>query len=262
MSLTSIDFRGRSRSLTLLVKRELKMRYKGSFLGYAWTILDPLLLAFIYWLVFGLLMRSRTGGSDPYLVFLLAGLLPWRWFTGTLTNGSRAFKRDTKLLKSAGLPRYMWVLRTVVAEWVEYLLSLPVLIFFIVILAAKPSLIHLPYFLLGMAIQFVLALGLVLMLAPARILVPDVKNVIANVTRLGFYASPVIYGLPVVPEQLRWVFYANPMAGILELNRYWIFPEQFIGWAPVAVSALAALVMLVLGWWVFRRLEGQVLKEM
>src|SRR3954470_14729455 len=94
----------RRRAVRLLVARDLKVRYASSALGYLWSILEPLLLAGIYWFIFTQVF-TRTVGAEPYIVFLLAGLLPWTWFNGAVTDAARALHTEAKLVRSTNVPR-------------------------------------------------------------------------------------------------------------------------------------------------------------
>ena len=121
----------RRRAIKLLVTRDLKVRYASSTLGYLWSVLEPLLLAGIYWFIFTQIF-TRTVGVEPYIVFLLAGLLPWTWFNGAVTDAARALHTEAKLVRSTNVPREVWVVRVVLSKGVEFLLSLPVLFLFAV----------------------------------------------------------------------------------------------------------------------------------
>ena len=114
-----------ARSLWLLTTRDLKVRYSTSFLGYVWSVLDPLVMAGIYFFVFTLVFQ-RSVGDDPYIVFLLSGLLPWMWFTGAISDSTVAFAREAKLIRSTTIPRTIWVARLVLSKGIEFAFSLPV----------------------------------------------------------------------------------------------------------------------------------------
>ena len=96
----------------MLVVRDLKVKYAGSVLGYFWSILDPLMMAGVYWFVFTKLIHRQLGEA-PYIVFLLCGMLPWQWFNAALRSSMKALTKDAKLVRSTNLPREIWVLRTV-----------------------------------------------------------------------------------------------------------------------------------------------------
>jgi ABC-2 type transport system permease protein len=248
----------RRRAVQLLVTRDLKVRYASSALGYVWSVLEPLLLAGIYWFIFTQVF-TRDVGAEPYIVFLLAGLLPWTWFNGAVTDASRALHTEAKLVRSTNVPREVWVLRVVLSKGVEFLLSLPVLFLFALLYEA-PLDWHLVLLVPGILLMAVLVMGIGLLLAPLVVLVRDLERIVRIALRLGFYASPVIFSVQDVPGPWDGVFAVNPLAGIFELCRAGFFPGA-VHWGHVGLSALVSGVVLVLGWMVFARLERTVLKE-
>lgn len=247
----------------LLVRRDLKVRYADSALGYFWTILDPLLMSLIYWALFTTLF-DRNVGEDPYIVFLLAGMLPWQWFTSSVNQASKALGVSSRLIGSTDLPREIWVLRIVAANGIEYLLSLPVLAAFAIGYRVDVSVGLLLLIPVAVLIQAVLLAGLGLLLAPLVVLVPDIGRLVKIVLRLLFYASPVLYSsdrlLNELPEGFRWLYPLNPLADLLQFYRVGFFPN-LLNWAHVGIAAGISSVVLAFGWFVFARLERTVLKE-
>ncbi|SNS01055.1 ABC-2 type transport system permease protein [Geodermatophilus pulveris] len=248
----------RRRAVALLVTRDLKVRYASSALGYLWSVLEPLMLAGIYWFVFTQVF-TRTVGAEPYLVFLLAGLLPWTWFQGAVVDAARALHTEAKLVRSTNVPREVWVVRVVLSKGVEFLLSLPVLLLFALLYRA-PVDGHLLLLVPAAVLMAVLTLGAGLLLAPLVVLVRDLERVVRIALRLGFYASPVIFAVRDVPAPFDTVFALNPLSGILELCRAGFFPGA-VQWAHVGLSATVSITLLLVGWTVFARLERTVLKE-
>jgi ABC-2 type transport system permease protein len=250
------------RVLWLLVRRDLKVRYAGSVLGYLWTILDPLMMTGVYWFVFAVVFHRKGVGEQPYILFLVLGLLSWQWFSATITDTSRALTSEARLVRSTTLPREIWVLKVVGSKGVEFLFSLPVVAMFMIIYRKPPSweLVLLP---LAILLQAVLLTGLGLMLAATTVLVRDLQRVVRIGLRVMFYMSPIIYSVGDVPQaQLRKLFALNPMTGIVELYRALAFPDAFAGWGVAGVAALICFAVLVWGATVFRRLESPVLKEL
>ncbi|MGA8979538.1 MAG: ABC transporter permease [Pedococcus sp.] len=252
--------------LWTLVIRDLRVRYSRSVLGYLWTILDPLLMSSVYFVVFVYILKRDNLGHEPYFMFLVVGLLSWQWFSGSLTDTSRALIQESKLVRSTNLPREMWVLRVVLSKGIEYLLSLPVLLFFMAVYLVKGEL-HvngwLLLFPLAIVLQAVALTGIGLILAPVTALVTDTQRVVRILTRVLFYATPVIYAGHLVPEPYDKVTWINPLAGILEIMRAGLFPhDRFpILWGAIATSAVISFGLLVAGFTVFSRLERAVLKE-
>jgi ABC-2 type transport system permease protein len=253
----------RRRILWLLITRDLKVKYAGSALGYIWSVLDPLLLAGVYWFIFTKLI-SRQLGEEPYVVFLLCGVLPWQFWNGGLRASMKALSADSKLVRSTNLPREIWILRSVGSKMVEFLFSLPVIGFFAIVTGA-----HLTwwvvFFPLALLIQVALLVGLGLILAPISILYSDIGRLLPIVLRLMFYFSPILYGIHDIskrfPPAVATVFKLNPLAGILDLYRTAFFNAEWTGWSAVAVSAAWAVVALLVATRVFPRLERVVLKE-
>ena len=246
-------------SLWLLTKRDLKVRYSTSLLGYLWSVLDPLLMSLIYWFVFTQVF-SRSVGAEPYIVFLLAALLPWMWVNGALTDSTRAFLRDVRLVRSVALPRWIWVGRIVASKGIEFLLSLPVLVAFAIFSDAQVSW-HLLLFPVGVVLLATLTLGLGLIVAPLVVFFRDLERATKLVLRVLFYGSPIIYSaadLPAFAAPLAWI---NPLSGIFSLFRAGFFPEQ-LNWGLVAASAAISIAALIVGFIVFRRSIGGVLKEL
>ena len=252
--------------LWTLVIRDLRVRYSRSVLGYLWTILDPLLMSSIYFLVFVYIFKRDDLGHEPYFMFLVVGLLSWQWFSGSLTDTSRSLIQESKLVRSTNLPREMWVLRVVLSKGIEYLLSLPVLLFFVAVYLVRGEL-HVNWWLLlfplGILLQAMALIGIGLILAPVTALVTDTQRVVRILIRVLFYATPVIYAGHLVPEPYDKVTWLNPMAGILEVMRAGLFPhDEFpILWGAIAASAMTSIALLVIGFQVFSRLERAVLKE-
>ena len=249
--------------LRLLVGRDLKVKYADSKLGYLWSVLDPLLMSGVYWFVFTQIF-SRGVGREPYLLFLLLGMLPWNWANGVIRDSARALTSDAKLVRSSNLSREVWILRVVGSKAMEFLFSIPVLVLFVVIYLRSPSW-YLLAFPLAVLIQTVFLVGIGLTLAPLAVLYKDIRRLLRVVLRVLFYLSPIIYGVRDVqekaPEWVSTIYVLNPLAGTFDLYRAAFFPDFFAGWTEVVVAAVVSLCFLVLGMLVFSRLEGRALKE-
>ena len=249
------------RSLWLLTTRDLRVRYSTSALGYFWSILDPLIMAGIYWFVFTQVFdRDGEIGHQPYIVFLLCGLLPWMWFTGAISDCTRAFTREAKLIRSTTIPRTIWVARLVLSKGIEFLFSIPVLVIFAIATGATfhwQAVLFIP----AILIQTVLIFGIGLIVAPLVVFFRDLERAVKLVLRFLFYASPIIYGLDDLARvNLDTLGAFNPLAGIFSLYRAAFFPQQ-LDWFAVAISAIMAVAFLGIGVLVFRRTIRPVLKE-
>jgi ABC-2 type transport system permease protein len=245
-------------SLWLLAKRDLKVRYSTSVLGYVWSILDPLVMSGIYWFVFTQVFDKGVG-EQPYIVFLLVALLPWMWFTNTISDTTRAFIRGAKLIRSTKIPRTIWVTSLVTSKGIEFLASLPVLALF-AILSGAVLRVEALWFIVAIALQAVLITGIGLIVAPLVVFFRDLERAVKLVLRFMFYASPIIYGTTDLPPQLHVLAAFNPLSGIFSLYRAAFFPDQLDAFT-IAMSVAISGVALVVGILVFKRTERAVLKE-
>lgn len=249
--------------LWILIRRDLKVRYADAILGYVWSVLEPLLMGGVYWFVFTKIFERKIGG-EPYIVFLLAAMLPWMWFASGLTEGAKALRSQRRLVASTALPRQIWVLRSVGSKGIEFLFSIPVFVAFTIIFPPQIN-GHMWLVLLGMLLQLILLLGLGFLLAPLMMLFRDLEPLIRVATRALFYASPVIYGINDIaqrgiPESLQSVYPWNPMAGIIECYRAGFFSGP-VRWDAIIIAALISTITFVVGWATFMKLESRVLKE-
>jgi ABC-2 type transport system permease protein len=245
-------------SLRLLATRDLRVRYSTSALGYFWSILDPLVMAAIYWFVFTQVF-DRSVGAQPYIVFLLSALLPWTWFTGAVGDTTRAFIKEAKLVRSTKIPRTIWVVSLVMSKGIEFVASLPVLAFFVIITGAavNPDLLLFP---LAIVIQGILTVGVGLIVAPLVVFFRDLERAVKLGLRFLFYASPIIYGVTDLPPALHFWAAFNPLSGIFSIYRAAFFSDQ-LDWFMVLISAAMSIVILCIGMLVFKRTIRSVLKE-
>ncbi|MFE6995296.1 ABC transporter permease [Microbacterium sp. NPDC057659] len=255
-------------SLWLLSARDLKVRYSTSALGYLWSVLDPLVMSAIYWFVFTKVFH-RSAGEMPYIIFLISALLPWVWFNSSVGDFTRAFKKDSRLVRSTAIPRSIWVNRIVLSKGIEFLFSLPVLVIFVaanMLFETDPdNLAHVGWGILWFPVaivwQTVLLIGLGLLVAPLCALYTDLERTTALILRALFYATPIIYSVRDLPGVFETIGAFNPLAGIFSLYRMAFFPDQ---WDPkaIVIGLIMTAVIFVLGVWTFRTLERPVLKEL
>ncbi|MBY0176373.1 ABC transporter permease [Curtobacterium herbarum] len=247
-------------ALWLLTVRDLRVRYSTSALGYFWSILDPLVMSAIYWFVFTQVFHRGKVGEEPYIVFLLTALLPWMWFTGGVSDSTRAFIKEAKLIRSTTIPRSIWVARIDASKAIEFLLSIPVLAVFVIATGAH---LHWQVVLwpLAIVLQATLVYGLGLIVAPLVVFFRDLERAVKLVLRFLFYASPIIYGTQALPKALHDIAAINPLSGIFGIYRSAFFPGQ-LDWKEVLASVVVTGIVLVVGVVVFRRSEHRVLKEL
>ena len=246
-------------SLWLLSARDLRVRYATSALGYLWSVLDPLVMSLIYWFVFTQVFH-RGAGEEPYILFLITALLPWVWFNAAVSDFTRAFNKDARLVRSTAIPRSIWVNRIVLSKGIEFLFSLPVLVAFAILAGGTVSW-GLLLFPVAVLLQTMFLVGLGLIVAPLCVIWGDLERTTRLILRALFYATPIIYGVSDLPAPFDAISAFNPLAGIFTLYRVGFFPAQW-DTLSVVVGAVVSVVVLFLGVWTFKRLERSVLKEL
>jgi len=246
--------------LRLLIIRDLKVKYAGTYLGWLWSVIDPLLMSLVYWFVFTKIF-NRLEKTEPYIVFLLLGVLPWHWASSVMNTATGAISSQKRLVRSTRIPREIWILRVVGSKYLEFLFTIPVLIVVMLIFRAWPNAytFTVP---LAMLLQAMFLTGAALAIAPIAVMVPDLERLMRIIMRVLFYLTPVLYGMGNVSEKLYPLYALNPLAGQMDLYRAAVFPEQFVGWWLPASSAVLSVAWLIGGYLIFVRLERSVLKEL
>lgn len=243
--------------IATLVLRELRARYRGSFFGFLWSFLNPLLLMLVYALVFAVYLRVPM---DNYAVFLLSGLLPWLWFSSSLGHSTAVIVGSGGLVKRIMFPAEILPLVSVLSNMVNLLLSLPLLFVFLWFAGIRPGpmLLFLP---LLLVLQLLLTIGLALPLAALNVHLRDVEQILANGLVLLFFLTPILYPVATVPAALRPLYFLNPVAGLVQSYQNVIFFGREPHWIHLGGVVIATLVALSVGYWVFDRLRDSLAEE-
>lgn len=237
----------------LLAAKELKVRYKRSTLGFVWALLHPLLMAAVLTLVFSSILRF---GIEQYPVFLLSTLFPWTFFSQSLAYATESIVGNGALLKKVYVPQIVFPLATVLANLINFLLSLIPLALVLLVLRFPfhPTWLYLPVPLLGLVL---FTLGCALIFATANVFLRDVSHILQVLLTAWFYFSPIIYDLNFIDPRFHLLFRLNPMLYILNGFRLAIYGNAEQGLLPSLQSSFTSvacgLVALIIGYNVFRR---------
>jgi ABC-type polysaccharide/polyol phosphate export permease len=235
----------RHRSLVLaLLERELKARYRGSILGFVWTFLNPLLLMAVYALVFRFYMRIAVAN---YALFLLAGLLPWTWFSSSLADGTNAIVGGSSLVTKSLFPTEILPVVVVLSNMVNFALSIPLLALAGWAYGVSFSPLAWLWLVPVMVLQCVFTLGLVQSLAALNVHYRDVQHVVANLLLLWFFLTPIVYPASQVPERLHLLLWANPVALFTEIYRDIFVTPAWPNLEAFGVLTIYALVSILVG---------------
>ncbi len=244
----------RARELLMMwTLRDVKVRYKQSVVGIGWAVLQPLSLMLIFTLVFSFIVSVPTG-DIPYPLFSYTAVLPWTFFATSIAMGVPSLVSNMNLVTKVRMPREILPMATVLASLVDFAIASLVFVGMIIFYRVSLHWTALWVFpLLG--IQIILTVGVVLLGSSLNVLYRDIRFIVPLATQLWMYASPVIYPVDLVPEQLLPIYYLNPMAGIIEGYRLAILEGLPPNLPAVGLSLVVSTVILVLGYRTFKRLE-------
>ncbi|HKV13186.1 MAG TPA: ABC transporter permease [Thermoanaerobaculia bacterium] len=256
-ALQILRFRG---LLLTLTSRELKARYRGSVLGFLWSLANPLLLLAVYTFVFSVVFQPRTAGADPYALFIVTGLFPWIWTSVSILEGSMSLLANSGLIRKAVFPAELLPMVAVLSNLVHFLFALPIVA--VAIVAGRllhypvggPGALFLPAVIL---LHLLMISGIALGAAALTVHFKDVRDLLANLLTLLFFLTPVLYPLDSIRHLplVWWVVRLNPFTPFLLAYQqtlfYGTFPDPIL-WIQMALVALA---FWALGAGLFERLR-------
>ncbi len=242
-----------------LVHRDLKGRYKGSILGFAWTFLNPLFQLVVYTLVFSVIMRA---GIEDYYLYLFVALVPWLFFSSYISGGAGCVRMQGDMVKKIYFPREVIPISYVTSQFVNMCLSLLV-VFAVLLLSGKglnfSALLYMP---LIMIIEYFVALGMTMLISSITIYARDVEYFMSIVAMAWQFATPIMYGLEQVPAQLVPYFHLNPMTAIIVAYRDILYYGKAPELNTLITAVLFGIGLLVIGFLVFGKLKRHFAEEL
>ena len=242
-----------------LVHRDLRGRYKGSFLGFAWTFINPLLQLAVYTMVFSLIMRN---GIKDYYLFLFVALIPWIFLSSCISSGAGCIRAQGNMIKKIYFPREAIPLSFVIGQFINMLLSL-VVVFAVLIISGKglsiSALVYLP---LIMIIEFLIALGLTFLISGITVFFRDIEYFAGIIVMAWQFATPVMYGLDMVPERLVPFFKLNPMTPVIVAYRDILYYKQAPELSTLISAVVFGVVLFALGVFSFNKLKKHFAEEL
>jgi lipopolysaccharide transport system permease protein len=239
--------------LTLTIHR-IKIRYKQSLLGIAWAVLQPLLLMVVYTVIFSVVTKVPHGGA-PYAVFVYAALLPWTFFSTSITTASTSLVSHNNLITKVYFPREILPLTYVLAALFDFAMAS-------VVLAVLLAIYHVPVtagivlVLPLLVIAFTFALSLSLFLSAFQVRFRDIGIAMALIMQLWMFATPVVYPLSVVPRRFLTLYSLNPMAGVVENFRQIVLEHAGLNLPVLLPGLLVSLVLLPAAYLYFKTAEA------
>ncbi len=239
--------------LVTLAGRDVKLRYRQTALGALWVVLQPLIAAGIFAVVFGKVAKMPSDGL-PYFLFSYAGLLAWNAFSGTLGKVSSSLLGNANLVSKIYFPRLVLPLSTVLGTLIDFGVALVMMAALMVFYGVAPGVgvLLLPVWL---GLILLLAVGVGLFVAALAVTYRDIQYVLPVLTQFLLYGSPVAYAISVVPAHLRPYYFLNPLSGLLEAFRWSLLGTGGLRWEYVAYSAAFAVIAFLGGTMAFKQME-------
>lgn len=272
-----LDVYGDRFLLKLLVRKEIKVRYRGSVLGLLWSYVKPLVQFLIYFVALGIFLNLQRG-TPNYAIYLFAGIVLVNFFTESLSNATRSIVDNRDLIRKIYLPRELFPVSTVWVSAAHFLPQLLVLIGACLVVGWTPSILQLAAVILIFGMVAVLATGLGLLFGAINVYFRDSENIVDMIVMVVTWASPVLYVWSMVERVMGpwfWIYQLNPMTVAVEIF-HWAFweptlktdqmvsetmpPDLLSVWLPVAM--LVTLAVLFLGQLTFRRLAIHFAQEL
>ena len=239
----------------VLAWRDVSIRYKQTVIGVLWAVIRPLLTMVVFTIIFGRIAKLPSDGSAPYALLVLAGMLPWTFFSSGLSEASNSLVNNERLITKVYFPRLIIPMASIVVAFFDFLIGLVILIAVMAWYQFAPTwkISTLPGF---VALAFLASMGPALWITSLNVMYRDFRYVIPFLVQLGLYVSPVGFSSNIVPEQWRLLYSINPMVGVIDGFRWSILGEQSQLYLPgLAMSVFCTAFLLWLGVSRFRKME-------
>ncbi len=242
-----------------LVRKELRGRYKGSVLGFLWTFINPLLQLVVYTLVFSVILRA---GIEKFYLYLFVALIPWMFFSGSITGGAACIMTQKDMVKKIYFPREVLPIAYVTSNFVNMLFCF-IVIFLVVFIDGNglqlKAVLCLPIIML---VEYTMALGMAMIVSALNVYFRDLEYILGIVTMAWMYMTPIMYSVDMIPERLRPLFNMNPMTPIIVAYRNVLYDNTVPQLSTLTHGFVLGLIVLVLGFVIFRKLQRGFAEEL
>ena len=225
------------------IRKEIRGKYKGSFLGVLWSFVNPLLMTLVYAIVFPFILKNS---QEHYLTYLVIGILPWNFFTTVISQGTTTVLANAGIIKKVYFPREILPVSVATSGLVNFIISFPIILIFIFFSGIGFSwhIIFVPIIILT---EYLLLLGIIFITSAIEVYVRDAEYIINFIINMVFYATPILYTADLFPARWSWIFKLNPMATIIECYRDVLFYHSMPHIKSLLIVLFACMVLLFIG---------------
>lgn len=240
------------------VKKEIRGRYKNSILGVMWSFLNPLLQLAVYAVIFGALL---AGGDPTYHIYICVALIPWTYFTTAITQSAFTIIGNGDIIKKVYFPREILPISVVTSGAVNFMISTIIILAFVLAagLGISKYILLYPFILL---IQYILLLGISFIVSSITVYFRDLEHIIGVILMAAFYGTPIVYKLEQLPANLQIMMQLNPMTHLINAYRDIFYYQQMPNMKTLGVLLGIAIVLTVIGYFVFKKLQKGFAEEL
>ena len=233
------------------IRKEIRGRYKNSFLGVIWSFLNPLLQIAVYAIVFPLILRNT---QENYVIFLCCGLIPWTFFATGINRSAFNIIENGNIVKKVFFPREILPISVITSEAVNFIISTIIILAFVICggLGITKYILFYPIILI---IQYLLVLGISFIISSITVYLRDIQHFIGVVLQLLFYAAPVVYAPNTIPDNFKWILNINPMTYIINGYRDIFYNQTMPDMQGLGIIFAVSMVMCVVGYIIFNKLQ-------
>lgn len=242
-----------------LVRKGLRGRYKGSVLGFLWTFVNPLLQLVVYTIVFSSIMRA---GIDKFYLFLFVALIPWMFFSASVTGGAASIVAEGNLVKKVYFPRQVLPIAYVTTAFVNMLLTFVVVFLALIVGGIGLDMRLLIYLPVVMIVEYLLALGIAMLTSALTVFFRDLEYILGIVTMAWMYLTPIMYGVDMIPDEYLPLFHLNPMTPIIVAYRDILYYKQIPRLSTLLQALAWGITFLLIGSIIFDRLQRHFAEEL
>jgi len=234
--------------------RDIKLRYKQTFFGITWAIMQPFITMVVFSIVFGRL-ANMPSDDIPYPIFVYAGLLLWNIFSNSLNNASQSLISSANIIQKVYLPKIIIPAASVIVALVDFLFAGLIFGGIIIYYGFMPHFQGLLFLPLLLLITIFASLGLGLFFAAVNVKYRDVRYALPFFIQLLIFVTPVIYPVSIIPKAYQWLLALNPMTGVIETFKAGFLGTGPIDWMILGISVIASVVFLIIGLAYFLKTE-------
>ena len=240
------------------VKKEIRGKYKNSFLGVLWSFLNPLLQIAVYAIVFPLILRNT---QENYVVFVCCGLIPWTFFATTINRTAFTLVENGDIIKKVYFPREILPISIVTSEAVNFLISTMIILMFVLFggLGLSKYIIFYPIVLIA---QYLLLISISFVVSVVTVYFRDLQHLIGVALQLLFYAAPVVYSPENIPAGYEWILKYNPMTYIINAYRDIFYNQTMVDIKSLIILIFGAICACVVGYLIFNKLQKGVAEQL